>query len=562
MASDDIQSLLRSGIQAARNGDKEVARGIFEQVIRLDARNEVAWLWLASVLENTTDRQMALEKVLSINPNNERAQQALSRIVASPSPKPAPAPDESQAIQTSDTASVSRPARPSPQRQGNGPLYYVVLLIALGMIGVAIFLLISGDDEGDTDSEPSPEAVLTIEATTVPQAATPRPVVTLPPGAVGGNAPDLPATWTPAPTNTLLPSATPTELPPSLDEYRLIFSGAESPVDLSRLWSVGADGSGLQSIEINLRASQVEIATQATLTPTAELVSPDEVLPTEQADAEESADATETADNIEDITETPTPSPTEASILYDNIEYFDPALSPDGAQVVFTAQIAETVQELFLLDFASGAVRQLTALASQIADGAVWSPDGSQIAFSASDGASTQNILIYVLDLDTEELIVLPTASLGINRHPAWEPSGNQLIYASDRETPGELEIYLYTFGESESIQLTDSVNSSFAPAISPDGSEVVFISNRGTDNDLYIMNIDGTNERLLSINDEEWDDQDPVWSPDGLWVVLSSTRNDARTLQLWVVNPISLEWQQVTDGEGASRFAEWFPNE
>ncbi|HLA43138.1 MAG TPA: hypothetical protein VJZ27_06875, partial [Aggregatilineales bacterium] len=80
LAGDDLQNLLKSGIQAARSGNKEVARDIFHQVLRLDSRNELAWMWLASVLESTQERKRALQKVLQINPENQRAQQALQKL--------------------------------------------------------------------------------------------------------------------------------------------------------------------------------------------------------------------------------------------------------------------------------------------------------------------------------------------------------------------------------------------------------------------------------------------------------------------------------------------------
>ncbi|MFP4322381.1 MAG: hypothetical protein ACLFTK_08000, partial [Anaerolineales bacterium] len=80
MAGEEIQNLLKSGIQAAKNGNKDIARGIFEEVLRLDSQNEVAWLWLASVQPSRADRAAALRRVLQINPNNERAQQDLQKL--------------------------------------------------------------------------------------------------------------------------------------------------------------------------------------------------------------------------------------------------------------------------------------------------------------------------------------------------------------------------------------------------------------------------------------------------------------------------------------------------
>ncbi|MBZ0310387.1 MAG: hypothetical protein K8I82_30275, partial [Anaerolineae bacterium] len=80
MPNEELQNLLKSGIEAARAGNKVVARKIFEQVIRDDPQNELAWMWTATVLDNSTERRRALERVISINPDNTRAQQALEKL--------------------------------------------------------------------------------------------------------------------------------------------------------------------------------------------------------------------------------------------------------------------------------------------------------------------------------------------------------------------------------------------------------------------------------------------------------------------------------------------------
>lgn len=64
----NLESLMQVGIAAARNKNKEAAKGIFTQVLNIDRRNERAWLWLAAVEEDQTERRRILQTVLSINP--------------------------------------------------------------------------------------------------------------------------------------------------------------------------------------------------------------------------------------------------------------------------------------------------------------------------------------------------------------------------------------------------------------------------------------------------------------------------------------------------------------
>src|SRR5215475_12638091 len=96
MATDDINSLLNAGIQAARAGNKAQARKYLEQVLEKEDNNEAAWMWLASVVDTPRERRICLENVLEINPNNVRAREALAALgpartaAAEPAPRTAP----------------------------------------------------------------------------------------------------------------------------------------------------------------------------------------------------------------------------------------------------------------------------------------------------------------------------------------------------------------------------------------------------------------------------------------------------------------------------------------
>lgn len=69
----DAASLLKSGIAAAQNGDRRSARLLLTQVTESDPRNVDAWLWLASISEYPEELLVFLDKVLAIDPKNERA---------------------------------------------------------------------------------------------------------------------------------------------------------------------------------------------------------------------------------------------------------------------------------------------------------------------------------------------------------------------------------------------------------------------------------------------------------------------------------------------------------
>jgi hypothetical protein len=561
LAGDEIQNLLRSGIQAARSGNKAQAKEIFERVLRVDSQNELAWLWMASVLESQSDRRRALERVLSINPSNERAQQALAKLRGEAPAAPPPPPPVPQAPSTPTTrAEIPAWARKAePRRSGlSTPVFIGALILAVVFIGLALalFLLDSGENDPETQVvSTSP----TVVATNRPVSATPEPRLTI--VSVGEfNMDVLPPTWTPLPTNT--PTATVTVTPPStsLTEFELIFSGADDPAALSGLFSIRADGNGLEAIEVDLPGDALEVIPSPTATATPQELSPDEIATSEAA--ESTSEAPEEEENAPAEESEPANAP--ETQIFDRVEFIDPVYSPDASSIVFTAQVAPDSQELFLLTLADGNTRQITNLQARNVDGAAWSPDGTQIAFAANRAPSVETTAydIYIYDLETSE-ITSASGEIGQNRDPNWSPDGTQLVFSSDRTTPGELEIWALTIGrETEAVQLTNAGNSSFSPAFSHDGTLIAFISNREGDNDLYLMNADGSDEHVITVGDEDAEDRDPAWSPDDVWIALSSNRGDSRAFQLWALNLLDNQWRAITITQGIDRYPDWRPVE
>lgn len=75
----NLEQLMQLGIQSAKQGHKQNARMIFQQILDADQQNERAWLWMAAVAETPTDRIRYLNTVLRINPNNATALRELSQ---------------------------------------------------------------------------------------------------------------------------------------------------------------------------------------------------------------------------------------------------------------------------------------------------------------------------------------------------------------------------------------------------------------------------------------------------------------------------------------------------
>jgi len=81
----DTSDLLQQGIALAKAGRREEARDILLKVVEQDERNESAWLWLSGLVDSDEDKAIALENVLTLNPNNEWAKRGL-RLLGRPVP--------------------------------------------------------------------------------------------------------------------------------------------------------------------------------------------------------------------------------------------------------------------------------------------------------------------------------------------------------------------------------------------------------------------------------------------------------------------------------------------
>jgi tetratricopeptide (TPR) repeat protein len=84
--SDQARELRQQGIAAAKAGQKDQARQLLQQSIRLEPNSEAAWLWLASVARDQRERVFCLQKILEINPNNETALRALEGVNTTDTP--------------------------------------------------------------------------------------------------------------------------------------------------------------------------------------------------------------------------------------------------------------------------------------------------------------------------------------------------------------------------------------------------------------------------------------------------------------------------------------------
>ncbi len=121
MASDQARDLRQQGITAAKAGQKDEARRLLQQAIRLEPDNEAGWLWLASVARDGQERLFCLQKILEINPHNDTARKALQSFESLPATPPPSmikrlpnAPDTKPKVATQELMRAQVPGVPMP----------------------------------------------------------------------------------------------------------------------------------------------------------------------------------------------------------------------------------------------------------------------------------------------------------------------------------------------------------------------------------------------------------------------------------------------------------------
>jgi Tol biopolymer transport system component len=132
--------------------------------------------------------------------------------------------------------------------------------------------------------------------------------------------------------------------------------------------------------------------------------------------------------------------------------------SPDGRTLAFSGQ-AGGISDLYLLDLASGKVKQLTN--DKYADiQPTWSPDGKEIAFSTDRGPQTDfqtlkysPLQLATYDLATQKITVFPIFPNGKHINPQFSPDGRDLFFISDQD--GIADIYRLNIATGKAFRVT-----------------------------------------------------------------------------------------------------------
>jgi dipeptidyl aminopeptidase/acylaminoacyl peptidase len=238
----------------------------------------------------------------------------------------------------------------------------------------------------------------------------------------------------------------------------------------------------------------------------------------------------------------------------------DPAISPDGKQIVFTRTWVDKMKDqsrsnLWIVDVDGARVRQLTEGTWRDSN-PVWSPDGQRLAFLSDRSGNNQ---IHVMWVDTKEV----TQLTHLERAPSnlrWSPDGKHIAFTGN--VPDEDPIL--------SVKLPERPRGAewAKPAVvvdrlawARDGQGYL---PKGYTQAFTVDSVLGGTPR--QITSDKYSHSAPEWSADGKTIYFSAIRKpDAEYLkgdsEIYAVDLATLEFKTLTDRKGPDGNPQVSPN-
>ncbi len=190
MGQPDLANRLNEAITLINAGRRPEARAILLDLSQQHPQSESVWMWRAAAAEDTDERISYLRRVLGINPRNDKARAALTRLTGQAPPAP---------------EGLTAASSPQPSGQSIETLLIGILVFAL-VVGAVVLLTAVASNLLNPRPTATPIPSLTHTPlptlTRTPSITPGGPTLTFPVGRT------LPPSWTPQPSNTPAPTRT------------------------------------------------------------------------------------------------------------------------------------------------------------------------------------------------------------------------------------------------------------------------------------------------------------------------------------------------------------------
>ncbi len=208
--------------------------------------------------------------------------------------------------------------------------------------------------------------------------------------------------------------------------------------------------------------------------------------------------------------------------------------------------------DIFAQDLDEGRMVNLTRTLGYDAEGS-YSPDGRQIVFASNRRAYSGEMTpdeaarfehdksfmmdLYIMDADGDNVRRL-THAPGYDGGPFFSTDGSQITWRRFSRDGATAEIMTMDLASGEERQITRTGVMSWAPFFHPSGDYLIFTSNReGFANfELFLVDARGSQEPVRVTFTDGFDGL-PVFSPDGRRLVWTSNRTADKTSQLFIAD-------------------------
>lgn len=212
--------------------------------------------------------------------------------------------------------------------------------------------------------------------------------------------------------------------------------------------------------------------------------------------------------------------------------YRHPSWSPDGETIAVT-WVGENHSDLVTLDANGRLLRQWTRYASRVqatdSSWALWpafAPDGRRIVFAAD--STTYEFTLWLLDTATGALRQIAWyGGRGGATRASWAPDGRRLAVVAAPD--GTRQIWIVDLSTGASQQLTRQKDGAYDPAWAPDGRAIAYVAREDADHNIWLVRPDGTNASRVTPSGLH---RAPAWSPDGRW--LAYLVHQGQSFDLW----------------------------